>query len=331
MRRLSIIASIALIGLILLASCSNSEDLMRVMFFSSNWGDYSIKITDDILSLEDGSTATPREIKGDSTTITNPAVDSLAVDKGRAIIYMLDSDTGKVLVYDNASTVNGDIAPDRTIEITGATRLEGIDVFSDGIDRLFVGGDDGTGGHLWIFDNASTLNGSPIPDAVIDITIMSVFVDEENDLLYAGEEYDENNRIYVFENASSYTTGTAASRIITLTDDIDPTGLWVDQGSDRLFVCDNGGSSGDNYLFVFENASTMNGSYDPDTDSAARIDVQSISLMVDHMDNLYAWTDSADHVKIYYNASTLSGDISGPDKTVYGVVSSGYGMDYIPF
>lgn len=38
MRRLSIIASIALIGLILLASCSNSEDLMRVMFFSSNWG-----------------------------------------------------------------------------------------------------------------------------------------------------------------------------------------------------------------------------------------------------------------------------------------------------
>ena len=75
----------------------------------------------------------------------------------------------------------------------------------------------------------------------------------------------------------------------------------------------------------------MNGSYDPDTDSAARINVQTISLMVDPWDNLYAWPDSADHVKFYYNASTLTGDVSGPDKTIYGVVTKGYGMDFLPY
>ena len=49
--------------MVLFTTCGdNREDLHRVMFFSSNWGDDSIKITDDILSLEDGATAAPREI-----------------------------------------------------------------------------------------------------------------------------------------------------------------------------------------------------------------------------------------------------------------------------
>ncbi len=112
---------------------------------------------------------------------------------------------------------------------------------------------------------------------------MSIFVDEVNDVLYAGKYYQENNTIYVFENASTYTTG------------------------------------------------TMQGTYDPDTDSVARINVETISLMVDSNDNLYAWPDSADHVKIYYNANTLTGDILGPDKTLYGLVNNGYGMDFLPY
>jgi len=319
----------AVCAMFIFTTCAdNGENLQRVMFFSSNWGDESIKITDDILSLEDGATAAPREIMGDLTTITNADIDSLSVDKQRGILYMADNGTGNVLVYENLSTVEGNVAPGRVITISGATNLEGIHVDSTSADRLYVSGTDGTGDHLWIFNNASTLDGTPTPDAIINVNFMSIFVDEANDVLYAGEYYLQNNTIYVFEDASTYTTGTMYDRTMIFSD-LDPTGLWVDSVSDRLYVCDNNSSPGGNYLFVFNNASTMQGSYDPDTDSAARINVETISLMVDSNDNLYAWPDSADHVKIYYNASTLTGDISEPDKTIYGVVNRGYGMDFL--
>lgn len=302
-------------------------DPQRIMFFSSNWGDESIKITDDILSLEDGVTATPREIMGDLTTITNAAVDSLSVDKQRGILYMADSGTGDVLVYENLSTVKGNVAPDRVITTPGTTKLEGIHIDSTSADRLYVSGTEGTEDYLWIFNEASTLDGAPPPDAIINGNFMSLFVDEANDVLYAGEYYNENNTIYVFENASTYTTGKMHDRSMVLSD-LDPTGLWVDPVSDRLYVCDNSSSPGGDYLFVFNNASTMQGSYDSDTDSVARINAETISLMVDIHDNLYAWPDSADHVKIYYNASTLTGNITEPDKIIYGVVNRGYGMDF---
>jgi hypothetical protein len=320
-------------AMLIFTTCVDSgENLRGVVFISSNWGDDSIKIINDILSLEDGATAAPREIVGNLTTITNPGVDSLAVDKQRGILYVADNDTGSVLVFENLSTVEGNVAPDRVIAISGATRLEGIHVDSlHPANRLYVSGNDGTGGHLWIFNNASMLEGTPAPDAIINVTFMSIFVDEVNDVLYAGEVYDQNNTIYIFENASTYTTGTLYDRLIVFTSNLDPTGLWVDPVSDRLYVCDNGFSPGGNHLFIFNNASTMQGSYDPDIDSIARINVETISLMVDSSDNLYAWPDSADHVKIYYNASTLTGDVSGPDKTIYGVVNKGLGMDFLTY
>lgn len=321
----------AVCAMLIFTTCDDNVVYVgETKFISSNWGDNSIKITNDILRIEGGATATPRVIIGDLTTITNPAVDSLTVDKQRGIIYMADNDTGSVLVFENLSTVEGNVAPDRVIAISGATRLEGIHVDSSHpANRLYVSGNDGTGGHLWIFNNASMLDGTPVPDAIINVTFMSIFVDEVNDVLYAGEEYGQNNTIYVFENASTYTTGAMYDRLISFTSDLDPTGLWVDPVSDRLYVCDNDNSPGGNHLFIFKNASTMLGSYDPDTDSAARMNVETISLMVDSSDNLYAWPDSADHVKIYYNASTLTGDVSGPDKTIYGVVNKGYGMDFL--
>ena len=75
----------------------------------------------------------------------------------------------------------------------------------------------------------------------------------------------------------------------------------------------------------------MDGTYDPDTDSVARIGEESISLMVDSKNNLYAWPDSATYVRIYSNASSLAGDISAANKTINGVVDRGYGMDYLAY
>jgi hypothetical protein len=57
-----------------------------------------------------------------------------------------------------------------------------------------------------------------------------------------------------------------------------------------------------------------------------------MNVMVDNQDHLYMWSDSADRVYIYNNASTLSGPVSAlPDKTILGVVNEGYGMGYLVY
>ena len=328
MKHLKILIFFLSVFILVLFSCNTKADTgsgketpqnNRVMLFSSNWGDDSIKITDNILSYSDSATAIPRDIEGAATTINNPDNDSLAVDRNRGILYLVNSGDGNILVYNNLKTVEGNVAPDRilTIDMTGADDVTaGIAVDSQR-DILYVGGYGGTY-RLWILKDASTLSGSVAPDVTLNGNVRSLFIDESNNRLYAGSDA-----------AAALTDGAVADRSITLNDNIEPVGLWVQ--SNRLYVCDSIPSTGGNYLFIFNNASTMSGTYDPDTDSVARISVESICLMIDHKNNLYSWWDSAHEVNIFYNASTLSGDIATPDKTVIGVVDRGYGMSYLAY
>jgi hypothetical protein len=71
----------------------------------------------------------------------------------------------------------------------------------------------------------------------------------------------------------------------------------------------------------------------PDTDSAAQMAYSLLmNVMVDNQDHLYMWTDSATYVSIYNNASALSGVVTAAlDKTIHGVVNSGYGMGYMAY
>lgn len=336
-KSLSIFVLLFLTIAVLFLACGGGGDgdsHEKVMFFSSNWGPDSVKITDDLYSFADGETATPREIIGPNTQLTNPAVDSLFVDKAREVIYVADSGSGEVYVFNSAKTASGNISPDRTIAITGASRLEGIEVDTGSSDRLYVTGSDGGGGHLWIFNTASTINGTPTPNATIDgVDGSTIFLDTINDRLYIGGDYNET--IYVFDNASSLTSSSTPDRTITWTQGVTgfngPPGLWVDTDTDRMYVSSNSITPGGNHLVVFSNASFLTGATNLDTGSVARISGhECISVMVDDYDRLYTWTDSATNVKIYNNASTLSGDIfSGPDKAINGVVDRGYGMDYL--
>ncbi len=308
-------------------SDSGSAVKDQIMLVSGNWGDESLIITDDILGYDDGDTASTRAIIGDQTTISNPDIDSVAVDKNRAVIYLSDAGTDEISVFENMGSAEGNIAPDRTISISGETFRAGLAVDSER-DILYAA--DATS-KIWIIKNASTLDGDVTPDAVLSYDVMSLFIDETNNRLYAGADYSAGNKIYVFDGASALATGAAADRTMTFSDNFDPTGIWVDSQSNRLYTCDNVDSGDGNNLFAYENASTMDGAYNVDTDSVARIEAQCISLMVDCFDNLYAWPGSATYVRIYSNASSLSGDITGPDRTIYGVVNNGYGMDYLAY
>ncbi len=302
---------------------SDSGGNDKIMLVSSNWGDDSLIFTDDILGYTDGDSAAIRAVIGDQTTIDSGGIDSVAVDKKRAVVYLRNS--GKISVFENIKSAQGNIAPDRTIRISGENIAGGIAVDSER-DIIYVSD---AMNYIWILKDASSLDGWVTPSAELSYEVMSLFIDETNDRLYAGADFSKGNAIYVFDSASALVTAASADRTMTFSDDFDPTAIWVDPNSDRLYTCDHGDSAAGNYLFIYENASTMDGAYTVDTDSIARIDAESISLMVDCFDNLYAWPDSATYVRIYSNASSLSGDISGPDRTIYDVVYRGYGIDYL--
>ena len=301
----------------------------RIMFFSSNWGETdgpprtgSIRITDDINSLADGATATPRIITGSNVNLPYPDIDSLAVDSLRNMIYVSDITTNNIIVYNNAKTATGNIAPDRTITISGSSGINGIAMDATH-NRLYVSGS----GSVYIINNASTKNGPITADAVLTLSSQVLFIDVQNDRLYAS---NTGTDVYVYDNASTLTTGATQNRTITLTG-ISTHTVWVDGGTNKLYVGSRDASADGYNLFVFNNAATLSGTYTPDTASTARIAFAVLmNVMVDNQDRLYMWADSATSVAIYNNASTLSGNVTAsPDKTIYGVVRKGYGMGYL--
>ena len=303
----------------------------RIMFFSSNWGETegpprtgSIRITDDINSLVNGATATPRIITGSNVDLPYPRFDSLTVDRYRNMIYVSDNNTNNIIVYHNAKTATGNIAPDRTITISGSSDINGIAMDATH-NRLYVSGS----GSVYIINNASTKNGTITADAVLTLSSQVLFIDVQNDRLYAS---NTGTDVYVYDNASTLTTGATQNRTITLAGITTHT-LSVDGGTNKLYVGSRDASPGGYNVFVFNNASTLSGTYTPDTGSTARIALAVLmNLMVDNQDRLYMWTDSATSVVIYNNASTLSGNVTAsPDKTIYDVVRNGYGMGYLVY
>ncbi|MBN2351096.1 MAG: hypothetical protein JXD23_00900 [Spirochaetales bacterium] len=295
------------------------------LFFSSNWGDDSIMITEDILALADGATASPRVISGLATGIIHPGLDSLAVDKSRKLLYLANTGGGNMLVFQDLATITGNTPPVRMF--SGTENIEEGIAVDSGRNRLYIST---SSAHIWIFNNASTLSGSAVsPDAVIDQDVYSLFLDETNDRLYAASSQPPTYSIFVFDSAGTLASGAAPDRTITFPAGYSPTSIWVDAAHDRMYVGSQNSYSG-NFLFVLPGASSLDGACDLGTAPVARIDEQSISLIVDNQDNLYAWADSALQVRIYFNASAISGDVAGPDKVIQGVVNHGYGMDYVP-
>jgi hypothetical protein len=300
----------------------------KIMFVSSNGSlEKSIMITDHINSLSNGATAAPRVIKGANTLIDNPEFDAVAADNERNMLYMSDNWDGSILVFHNVDTISGNIAPDRTIlpNILGLSEIRGIelDIVND---SLYVAGKDAAF-HIYIFNNASTKNGSIAPDATLNLTgIYCISLDQTRDILYVG---DLTTQLYVFDNASTLTTGSAVSRTITFST-IMTYSVFVDSATNRLYVASRQASSAGYNLFVFNNASTLSGSQNSDSDSVARMKFDALTnVMIDSADRMYLGYDSGTSVSIYNNASIMSGIINPtPDKEIHGVINSGYGMCY---
>ena len=94
-------------------------------------------------------------------------------------LYVANNGSDNVLVFANASNLNGDVTPTRIITCTDFDSI--YDVFIDSEDTMYVV--DSFDGEVYIFDDASSLNGLQIPDFTLTIPgagfLTAIAVDSE--------------------------------------------------------------------------------------------------------------------------------------------------------
>jgi hypothetical protein len=165
-------------------------------------------------STANGAPSPARTITGDFGTtfvIHGVAVDTTA----KNILYVSNTNnttsSDQISVFDNAGTVAGSVAPNRTITPNPVSNVGGI--FLDAAnDRLYVAGGAGTT-TVMVFNGASTANGSTAPAKTLlgfPSGIRSVVVDTVNDRLYAVGV----TGVYIVNSVSTATGAVTATAIL---------------------------------------------------------------------------------------------------------------------
>jgi hypothetical protein len=326
------------------ASVDVSCEKPKQRLASGNWGEKSIRATDDIAALADNATAVPRILIGANTQIQSSEADSVAYDGQRDILYMASGKMTEtygygVLVFKNASTLSGNTNYSTRIRVPNETQFFGVEI-DPVADRLYVSGYQG----VYVLDLASSLSGQVTPVAklvVEDPTTANagaITLDPINDRLYIGGDY--TSRLYVFDNArmitsASLPTHTVSWPVFNNAGFRGPPAIAVDGCRDRLYLGSTDTSPAGYNMFVFDNASMLDGAINPETQSQAQLrtsGLKAVSAKIDSEGALYYWDDSATKVRINHAPETLAGPLSVmPDKTINAVVASGYGLDVIPY
>ncbi len=213
-------------------------------------------------STSNGTAAPARTIVGALTTFNNPT--GMWLDTANDRLYIANFIGSSVLVFNNASTINGNVAPDRTISGANTTFQNPIDVWVDTArDILYVY--DKSALSVLAFDNASTVNGNTTPSRTISGSNTgfsfpgAIWYDSSSDRLYLSDQIVP--AIYVFNNASTINGNIAPDRTIAGSNTTIKyaLGLWLDAANDRLYVSDTGAHQ----VLVFNSASTINGDVAP--------------------------------------------------------------------
>jgi hypothetical protein len=189
-------------------------------------------------------------VKGPTTVGVN--FFRLSLDATGNILYTVDSQ-GEVHIFNNASTLNGAVTPNRTIVPSTGT---GAGISGIAIDRprnlLYVGG--ASSQRINSFTNALAADTTPIgpalaPDRVLTFSggVNSFSLDTINDRLYASVNTD----IQVFDNASALTGTPPVSRTMNF-----GTSGWfvfIEPTGNRLYAVRN------NVVVIVNGASTASG------------------------------------------------------------------------
>ncbi len=264
-----------------------------------------------------GNVAPAASITGSLTTLSAPQ--HLLVDPTSNRLYVANHGASSILIYESASTVNGNAAPSRTISGSSTLLAAPHELALDPTNNLLYVGD---GTQILVFQSASTINGNvpPVHKISMGFAVGALFLDLLNNRLYVADT--SGSAIDRLEGASVQ-DGTA---VIAATISGANTGLARPQGlaldsTGRLIVSNAAGPS----ITIYANAATANGNVTP----TAAISGGSTQLagpdqivlsQAQNNGELYVADNLAGGILIYSNMNNASGNLS-PSRAVIGAAT----------
>jgi 6-phosphogluconolactonase (cycloisomerase 2 family) len=192
-----------------------------------------------------GVTAPARRVAGTSTGITAPV--SLAVDEGKDLLFVVNSgSTGAtdtdVLVFEAAASIDGDVAPARTIQ-PDLPSFAPLQIRARN-DSLYAVAQTTNSSLIAVFDGASSADGVVAPSLTIERSdfsaAVSLFVEPDGTIVAV----DEETEVFVFPagetEPSAIFTIEGASRLAAVERLEDGPLFLADSSLNVIFALDEG-------------------------------------------------------------------------------------------
>jgi len=239
---------------------------------------------------------------------------------GTGRLYVPSDGVNRLLVFDGASALNGDVGPSRSVSgpATGVDRPSHIalDIQRDTMYvSQFV-----QNGSLLAFSPASTINGDAAPVRTLTglDRATTLCFDAVHDRLYVSVD-GPSPSVLVFDNVSSKSGAATPSRQLTGFAGI-IRGIAADPASDRLYVAVHEA----NQISVFDNVSTKSGAQSGLVNRvvsgpATLVDIPAGLVYDAPADRLYCATYTA-RILAFNNASTMDGN-QAPARAVSGTAT----------
>jgi 6-phosphogluconolactonase (cycloisomerase 2 family) len=273
--------------------------------------------SNSILRFENASgvsgNATPSaNISGASTQLTSPQY--LTVDVANDRLYVANQGASSVLVFEGASTKNGNVVPGRTISGSNTGLVSPVDVQVDSTRNLLYVAD---GGQVRVFSSASTVSGNTAPVRILSVgfTIAAMLVDSAGDRLFLAN--GSSNAIDVYDGASTLNNTVSPNRILSgsQTQLSTPSGLQID-GTGRLVVSDFGNAT----ITIYANAASVNGNISPAATvngSSTQLSNPSQIAIESSSNQLFIVDGTAASILVYANVGSMNGN-AAPTHVVTG-------------
>jgi hypothetical protein len=262
-----------------------------------------------------GNVAPVGTITGASTLLSAPQ--HLLVDTAADRLYVANQGGSSILIFDNASTLDGNTAPTRVLSGNATTLVAPIDVALDTINNLLYVAD---GTSIRVFSSASTINGNspPVRNINMGVSIGGLLLDAVNNQLYVSDPGD--NAVDRLDGASSQdVVGIVGGAIAGADTNLaKPRGLALD-GAGRLIVSN---SATPTSITVYPSASVAAGDVIPVANITGNATLlqspQQIALNRNVSNGeLYVADPLAASILVFTNLSTITGNVA-PARTFNG-------------
>ncbi len=265
-----------------------------------------------------GSTAAAANINGASTQLNTPQY--IFLDAANNRLYVANAGGSDILVFDNVSTLNGNVAPTRTI--TSSNLSVPVDVAVDTTKDLMYVADNL---EVAVFATASMANGRVSALRVIQPGFQpgAILIDPTNNRLFIADQ--TNNAIDVYDGASALNGAVTANRSFTGANTLlsQPDGLRID-GAGRLIVSNLTGPS----ITIYTNAATNTGNVSPVAvitggNTALAGPTQLALDPTTNSGELYVDNPSGGNVAVFSSITTVTGTLNPtPNRNLTGLNAS---------